>query len=58
MAERAFSRLRDRARVHRYDDARYQPRLHDMRHYADSPIMLAHHAGPGREALGLYMESA
>jgi integrase/recombinase XerD len=34
------------------------PRLHDMRHYADSPIMLAHHAGPGREALGLYMESA
>jgi len=32
MAERAFSRLRDRADVHRYDGARYQPRLHDMRH--------------------------
>jgi integrase/recombinase XerD len=27
-----FERLRDRAAVRRYDGARYQPRLHDLRH--------------------------
>jgi site-specific recombinase XerD len=32
MAERAFCRLRDIAGVHRDDGARYQPRLHDLRH--------------------------
>lgn len=31
-AETAFRRLRDRAGVHRHDGARYQPRLHDLRH--------------------------
>jgi integrase/recombinase XerD len=30
--EGAFRRLRGRAGVHRPDDARYQPRLHDLRH--------------------------
>ncbi|MDA2924699.1 tyrosine-type recombinase/integrase [Acidobacteria bacterium AH-259-L09] len=32
MAERAFCRLRESAGVHRHDGARYQPRLHDLRH--------------------------
>jgi site-specific recombinase XerD len=32
MAERAFARLRDIAGIYREDGARYQPRLHDMRH--------------------------
>jgi len=32
MAEYAFRRLRDIASVHREDSARYQPRLHDLRH--------------------------
>lgn len=32
MAERAFRRLREKAGVHRRDGARYQPRLHDLRH--------------------------
>ncbi|MGF6758891.1 tyrosine-type recombinase/integrase [Paraburkholderia sp. GAS42] len=31
-AEYAFKQLRERARVHRDDGARYQPRLHDLRH--------------------------
>lgn len=31
-AEYAFKQLRDRAQVHREDSARYQPRLHDLRH--------------------------
>ena len=33
-AEVAFSRLRDHAGVRRKDGARYQPRLHDLRHAA------------------------
>jgi integrase/recombinase XerD len=32
MAERAFVRLRDIAGISREDGARYQPRLHDLRH--------------------------
>lgn len=32
MAERAFVRLRDSAGIAREDGARYQPRLHDLRH--------------------------
>jgi len=32
MAERAFRRLRKSAGVFRHDGARYQPRLHDLRH--------------------------
>jgi integrase/recombinase XerD len=31
MAENAFRRLRDQAKVYRHDGARYQPRLHDLR---------------------------
>jgi integrase len=30
--EETFVRLRDRAGIRRQDDARYQPRLHDLRH--------------------------
>jgi site-specific recombinase XerD len=32
LAERTFCRLRGLANVHRHDGARYQPRLHDLRH--------------------------
>ncbi len=32
LAERTFCRLRSLANVHRHDGARYQPRLHDLRH--------------------------
>jgi site-specific recombinase XerD len=32
-AEYAFKQLRERAQVRRDDGARYQPRLHDLRHY-------------------------
>jgi site-specific recombinase XerD len=32
LAERSFCRLRGLANVHRHDGARYQPRLHDLRH--------------------------
>ena len=32
IAERSFDRLRNSAGVHRNDGARYQPRLHDLRH--------------------------
>jgi site-specific recombinase XerD len=32
MVERAFVRLRERAGIRRDDGARYQPRLHDLRH--------------------------
>jgi hypothetical protein len=39
MAERAFVHLRDIADISREDGARYQPRLHDLRHYADFRIM-------------------
>ncbi len=39
MAERAFVHLRDIAGISREDGARYQPRLHDLRHHADSRIM-------------------
>jgi integrase/recombinase XerD len=52
MAERAFSRLRDRARVHRYDDARYQPRLHDMRHsFAVHRLVSAYRQGADVQCL-------
>ena len=40
MAERAFVRLRDIAGVAREDGARYQPRLHDLRHYAEFGIVV------------------
>ena len=32
LVERTFCRLRCLANIHRYDGARYQPRLHDLRH--------------------------
>ena len=32
LVESSFQRLRDHAGVRRVDDARYQPRLHDLRH--------------------------
>jgi site-specific recombinase XerD len=38
-ADAIFSRLRRHARVQRYDGGRFQPRLHDLRQHADSPIM-------------------
>ena len=38
-AENIFSRLRTRTGVLRHDGGRYQPRLHDLRHRADSPVM-------------------
>jgi hypothetical protein len=38
-AEAIFSQLRRHARVQRYDGGRFQPRLHDLRQHADSPIM-------------------
>lgn len=34
LLQRAFRRLRKKAGVHRTDGARYQPRLHDLRHSA------------------------
>jgi site-specific recombinase XerD len=34
-AETVFSRVRVRAGVLRHDGSRYQPRLHDLRHYAE-----------------------
>ncbi len=39
LVEQAFQLVREYAGVSRDDGARYQPRLHDMRHYADSRIM-------------------
>ncbi len=39
LAERAFVRLRDIAGITREDGARYQPRLHDLRHYLPFRIM-------------------
>lgn len=41
----AFKRLREHAGVQRSDGGRYQPRLHDLRHYADSRIMPTRFAG-------------
>jgi integrase-like protein len=38
-AENVFSRLRARAGVQRHDGGRYQPRLHDLRHYAEFRTM-------------------
>jgi integrase/recombinase XerD len=38
-AELVFKRLREKAGVARPSTARYQPRLHDFRQNADSPIM-------------------
>src|SRR5437879_9660952 len=38
-AEHIFSRLRVRAGVLRHDGGRFQPRLHDLRHHADFPVM-------------------
>jgi len=37
--EDTFPRLREHAKVRRCDEARYQPRLHDLRHNAASRIM-------------------
>ena len=37
--QNAFKRLRDHTGIHRADGGRYQPRLHDLRHYAASRIM-------------------
>jgi integrase/recombinase XerD len=37
--EGIFQRLRERAGIRRFDGARYQPRLHDLRHNAESRIM-------------------
>ncbi|WP_429489263.1 tyrosine-type recombinase/integrase [Paraburkholderia sp. RAU6.4a] len=37
--DNAFVRLRSRAGSSRSDGARYQPRLHDMRHYSESRII-------------------
>jgi site-specific recombinase XerD len=51
IAENTFSRLRVRAGVLRHDGARYQPRLHDLRHRADSPVMPTSHAVPAQEAV-------
>ncbi len=46
MAERAFARLRDIAGVYRQDGARYQPRLHDLRHSMASHRLVAwYHEG-------------
>jgi site-specific recombinase XerD len=39
LAEQVFNRLRKIAEIHRQDGGRYQPRLHDLRHRADSPNM-------------------
>jgi site-specific recombinase XerD len=41
IVEEAFARLRDFAGVHRTDGARYQPRLHDLRHAFASHRLLA-----------------
>jgi len=35
----AFEQLRNTAGIHRDDGARFQPRLHDLRHYAESRTM-------------------
>jgi site-specific recombinase XerD len=37
--ERAFKQIREHAGLHRQGGPRCQPRLHDLRHRADSPIM-------------------
>jgi integrase len=34
-----FARIRKRADIRRVDGGRYQPRIHDLRQHADSPIM-------------------
>jgi integrase/recombinase XerD len=39
IADHTFQWLRTEAGVLRFDGGRYQPRLHDFRHRADSPIM-------------------
>ena len=39
IVEQVFTRLRKYAGVERVDGARYQPRLHDMRHNSDSVII-------------------
>jgi integrase len=38
-AEYAFKQLRERAQVRRDDSARYQPRLHDLRHNSEAKII-------------------
>jgi integrase/recombinase XerD len=37
--ERAFKQIREHAGLHREGGPRCQPRLHDLRHRADSPVM-------------------
>jgi integrase/recombinase XerD len=44
-AEGAFRRVRDRAGVLRHDGARYQPRLHDLRHTAAVHRLIAWYRG-------------
>jgi integrase/recombinase XerD len=44
-AEDAFRRVRDRAGVLRHDGARYQPRLHDLRHSAAVHRLIAWYRG-------------
>jgi integrase/recombinase XerD len=39
LLRRAFRRLRRQVGIRRSDSARFQPRVHDIRHRADSPIM-------------------
>ena len=52
-AENVFRRLRIRAGVLCHDSGRYQPRLHDLRHRADSRIMpTSPHSAPVGGALG------
>jgi integrase/recombinase XerD len=53
-ARSAFARLRKQAGVTRDDNARYQPRLHDMRHRADFLIMPTCCAEAVQEALEAY----
>jgi integrase len=38
-AEEAFKQIREQAGVRRVDGARYQPRLHDLRHNSESRII-------------------
>jgi hypothetical protein len=52
MAESAFVRLRSIADIAREDGARYQPRLHDLRHHADNRVMPSGAAETRPVALG------
>ncbi|NEV65284.1 tyrosine-type recombinase/integrase [Thiorhodococcus minor] len=58
MVESAFVRLRNSADIAREDGARYQPRLHDLRHHADNRIMPSRAAGDRPAALWRCLRSA